>query len=333
MRPVKSTVSNWRRFLLVGMIMLTILQSGPVMASSEPIIIDLLIGEPVPLTTMLEDLSAVRIVYVGEIHTIERHHQLQTQILGALAERGVKPALGMEMFSREQQPVLDKWREGNADINALIRELGKEHWTNLRDYGRLLTSAREMKIPIIGLNARDKLVRKMAREGIEGLSENERKELPPGFSEINPLNDRLLRLRLKVHKAFEDKSLDRIVLAQALRDATMATAVAKFLDSPEGKDRLMLVVAGNGHVNYGFGIPERVQKLNGLPYRIILPTESGELVLSEEEKRQSLPVHITHEDLKFIRVPIADYLHVIPLKESSVDSDTEHLASADHANN
>jgi uncharacterized iron-regulated protein len=303
------------------------------MASSDPIIIDVLMGEPVPLQTMLEDLSAVRIVYIGEIHTIKRHHQLQTRLLRALSDRGLKLALGMEMFSREQQPILDKWSKGAADIDALIRELGKEHWTNLRDYGSLLKSAREMKIPIVGLNAQDKLVRKVAREGIEGLSESERRELPTHLLEINPLNDRLLRLRLKVHKAFEDKSLDRIVLAQALRDATMATAAAKFLDSPEGKDRLMVVVAGNGHVNYGFGIPERLRKLNGLPYRIILPTESGELVLSEEEKRQSLPVQITHEDLKFIRVPIADYLHVIPLKESSVDSNTEDLALAGNASN
>jgi uncharacterized iron-regulated protein len=315
------------------MIMLTILWSGPVMASSDPIIIDVLMGEPVPLTTMLDDISTTRIVYIGEIHTIKRHHQLQTRLLRALFDRGLKLALGMEMFSREQQPILDKWSKGAADIDALIRELGKEHWTNLRDYGSLLTSARKMKIPIVGLNAQDKLVRKVAREGIEGLSESERRELPTHLLEINPLNDRLLRLRLKVHKAFEDKSLDRIVLAQALRDATMATAAAKFLDNPEGKDRLMVVVAGDGHVNYGFGIPERVQKLNGLPYRIILPTESGELVLSEEEKRQSLPVQITHEDLKFIRVPIADYLHVVPLKEPSVRSNPEDLALAGNASN
>jgi len=298
------------------------------MASSQSIIIDVLMGEPVPLEMMLEDVSTVRIVYVGEIHTIKRHHQLQAQILRALAEKGIKPVLGMEMFSRQQQPVLDKWLKGFESVDDLINELGKEHWTNLRDYTDLLVSARDLKIPIVGLNAPDKLVRKVAREGIEGLSEEERKGLPPGLSEINPLNDRLLRLRLKVHKAFEEKSLDRIVLAQALRDATMATAVAEFLDTPQGKDRLMAVVAGNGHINYGFGIPERVQKANGLPYRIILPSESGELVLSEEEKRQSVPVHITHEDLKFIRVPIADYLHVIPLKVSGAGNGSEDVALA-----
>ncbi|MBI4962319.1 MAG: ChaN family lipoprotein [Desulfomonile tiedjei] len=298
------------------------------MASSQPLLIDLLMGEPVPFQMFLDDISTARVVYLGELHTIARHHRLQTQVLEALADRGMQIALGMEMFSREQQPVLDKWQQGSHSVDNLIEELGKERWTNLKDYAQVLTLARERKIPVIGLNARDSVVRKVAREGIEGLTENELKELPPDLSEISPLNDRLLRLRLRVHKAFEAKSLDRVVLAQALRDATMAGAVAAYLGSPEGKDRLMVVIAGSGHINYGFGIPERVQKLNGLPYRIILPTESGELVLSEEEKRQAMPVHITHEDLRFIRVPIADYLHVIPLKDDSPASEPAELASA-----
>ena len=194
-------------------------------------------------------------------------------------------------------------------------ELGREHWTNLEDYEKVLNLAREGRVPIVALNARDELVRKVAHAGLEGLTESEKREIPEGIEKINPLQDRLLRLRLRVHRAFEMASLDRIVLAQALRDETMAQTVSSFLDSSEGKNRLMLVIAGSGHVNYGFGIPEGVQRRNGLPYRIVIPTESGELVLSEAEKRQSVPVHITHEELRFIRTPIADYLQAVPLKK------------------
>jgi hypothetical protein len=42
--------------------------------------------------------------------------------------------------------------------------------------------------------------------------------------------------------------------------------------------------------------------------------------MSEEEKRQSVPVTVTHEDLRFLQVPIADYLHVIPLQEAKEPS-------------
>lgn len=307
-------IRRWVHRVLQYAAVLTICSGTAALADSEPFIIDLYMGEPVPQDVMLDDLATVRIVYLGEIHTIARHHELQLEILRGLCDRKLNLALGMEMFSRESQTILDRWQVGNGSVADLIMELGREHWTNLQDYEKVLTLARERRVPILGLNARDGLVRKVAHAGLEGLTESEKREIPDGVEKINAIQDRLLRLRLRVHRAFEMKSLDRIVIAQAVRDETMAQTVAGFLDSPEGKNRLMLVIAGSGHVNYGLGIPEGVQKRNALPYRIVMPTESGELVLSEAEKRQSVPVHITHEELKFIPTPIADYLQAVPLQ-------------------
>lgn len=286
------------------------------MSSSESFILDLYLGEPVPEEVMLQDVSAVRIVYLGEVHTIVRHHEFQAKILRELSSRNLRLALGLEMFSGEQQQVLDRWQTGKEDVTALIRALGHERWTNLRDYAKVLTTARELNIPILGLNATDKLVKKVAREGLASLTEAERRQVPPHIEKMNPLHDRLLRLRLQVHRAFQGRALDFIVEAQSLRDETMAWILSRYLESPQGKDRTLVVIAGTGHMNYSFGIPERAHRRNGLPFRIALPTESGQLVLSEEEKRQSVPVNITHEDLRFLKVPIADYLHVIPLQES-----------------
>ncbi len=308
-------IRQWLHRAIKFAAVLAMCSSTTALAESEPFIIDLYMGEPVPQDVMVDDLSAVRIVYLGEIHTIARHHGLQAEILRGLSDRELKLAVGMEMFSRESQPILDRWQTGNQSVADLIMELGREHWTNLQDYEKVLTLARERHVPIVGLNARDTLVRKVAHAGLDGLTESEKREIPEGVEKINPLQDRLLRLRLRVHKAFEKASLDRIVLAQALRDETMAETVSGFLDSSEGKNRLMLVIAGSGHVNYGFGIPERVQRRNPLPHRIVMPTESGELVLTEAEKRQSVPVYITHEELRFIPTPIADYLQAVPLQK------------------
>ncbi|MBM3300197.1 MAG: ChaN family lipoprotein [Deltaproteobacteria bacterium] len=306
-----------RLFVVAAVSVLSILVPGvDIMGGCQPFIIDLLMGEPIPMEMMLDDISLVRLVYVGEIHTVDRHHRVQAELLRRLTERNAKLAVGMEMFSQGQQQVLDRWQTGKDDLSALVQELGKEHWTNLMDYESVLLSARDAAAPIVCLNADDDLVRKIARTGLDGLNESERQQVPEGVNQIDQAHDRLLRLKLRVHKAFQNKSLDNVVLAQALRDETMAQAVIRFIESPQGKDRIMLVIAGAGHLNYGFGIPDRVQSRLDVPYRIILPSESGELVLSEEDKRRSVPIEITHEDLRFIRRPIADYLHVIPLKEA-----------------
>ncbi|MFH1116860.1 MAG: ChaN family lipoprotein [Pseudomonadota bacterium] len=306
------------RVLLSAVVVLAVTTCLPASAMSDkPFIIDVLAGEPVPMDVMVDDLASVRIVYVGEVHTIDRHHGLQAEILRTLSRRGLKLALGMEMFSVKQQEILDRWQRGHKGVPDLIHDLGKGVWSNLPDYEPVLLTARALKIPILAINAEDSLVRKVARGGIAGLTADERSLAPEGLDHINPLNDRLLRLRLRVHKAFDGKSLDRIVLAQALRDATMARAVVRFLRSPQGEGRTIMVIAGNGHLNYGLGIPDRVQRRAEFSDRIVLPSESGELVLTETEKRQALPVDITHKDLRFINKPIADYLHVIPLKEKS----------------
>jgi aminopeptidase N len=295
-------------------------------SGSGAFMVDLYMGEPVPRDVLLEDLSSVRIIYLGEYHTIERHHNLQAELLRNLADNGMKLSLGMEMFSYNQQEILDRWLQGKEDIDSLIRDLGAEHWTNLRAYESVLSLARHLKIPILALNAPDKLVRKVAREGLESLSESERKSLPEGVEQINPLYERLLRMRLKVHRAFQEKSLKNVILAQGLRDDTMASRIVSYLESPEGKDRSMIVIAGSGHLNYGFGIPERVERRNNYKHRILLASESGELVLSEEEKREAVPIAINHEDLRFIQRPIADYLQVIPLEEED-ESETTKTAS------
>lgn len=328
---MKAKCSSLRFFSLALFLAAALLPSWSfnAMADCRPFIIDLLMGEPVSFEAMLEDFTKARIVYVGEFHTLARHHELQTRILKGLAQEGRKPALGMEMFEESDQPALNRWLGSDKDFSALMEALGPHRWTNLPDYAHLLLLARDLKIPVVGLNASAALVRKVAREGPESLSENERKALPADVADVAPLNDRLLRLRLRVHRAFQKKSLDRVVLAQGLRDATMARAVVRFLDSPKGKERMMMVVAGNGHLNYGFGIPRRVEKMRDYPHRIVLASESGELVLSDEEKRTSVPVEITHEDLSFIRLPIADYLQMIPLKkEESPPAEKEEPSSA-----
>ncbi|MCA1960144.1 MAG: ChaN family lipoprotein [Desulfomonile sp.] len=284
-------------------------------ASNDFIVVDVLFGEPIPLEAMLDDLATVKIIYLGEIHTITRHHRIQTELLRRLASKGVKLAFGMEMFSEEQQTALDRWQNGRAGFRELVKDLGEEKWTNLKDYQSLITTARKLGVPIVALNAPDDLVRKVARDGLNGLTESERALVPPGVTEINPQYARLLRMRLKVHKAFKHRALDNIIIAQCVRDATMARALVRFLDSAEGGSRTMLVIAGSGHMNYGFGIPERVEALRSLPHRIAILSESGELVLSEFEKKHSVPVEIRHEELRFIRAPIADYLLLKALKK------------------
>ncbi|MGC8605412.1 MAG: ChaN family lipoprotein [Desulfomonilaceae bacterium] len=312
-------------FPIVFTIIFSLYESNVISASMScpSIIVDLLLGEPVPIEKALDDMSQSRVVYVGEFHTITRHHALQAEILLGLIQRNPNISLAMEMFTYDEQPVLDKWLSSREPVSALVESLGQDGWTNLADYSHVLHVARNGGIHVYGLNISNRLVRKVAREGLESLSEQEKSLVPPDIEPINPLYAKLLSMRLKVHRAFQGKTLDRVIFAQSLRDSVMASRITKCLQGPKTNSSVVMVIAGNGHLNYGLGVPERVKRHIDVPSRIILSSESGELELSESERQQSVDIEISHRDLQFIHQRIADYLSLAPTKSNSRDESAD----------
>ena len=84
--------------------------------------VDALRSEPVAMGEMLDDLQKVGAVYVGEYHTIQRHHELQQQILEGLAKRGAQLVLALEQFEFFNQPVLVRFNQREINVDELIRE-------------------------------------------------------------------------------------------------------------------------------------------------------------------------------------------------------------------
>lgn len=130
-------------------------------------------------------------------------------------------------------------------------------------YAPILRLAKAKKLPAIALNTPTEITRKVAREGLESLSTSEMTYIPPK-SEINQDNEEYRQQILAVyqqHTGGKSQGFDRFFLAQVLWDETMADAIAKFWQAhPEYQ---IIVLAGKGHIAYGYGIPSRVQRRLG----------------------------------------------------------------------
>ena len=275
--------------------------------------VDSMRGEPMEFSDVVDDLATARVVYLGEIHTIARHHQLQTEILNSLASRGVKLVLAMEQFEYFAQPALDRYNAGAIDLDGLIRESNlKERWSDYADYKGLLLAARSHGIPVLALNARAETIRAIARGGgLKALSAEQRKELPASIVTDDPLYERLLKQTLAVHIALDPARLQPAFEAQVARDETMASRLAEYLNSNEGRGRSALVICGRGHCEFGFGIPSRVsRRIPGISQRIVVFSNSGDLRLSEEERSQARDIEVTHEFLQGLGRPLADYFQI-----------------------
>ncbi len=298
-------------------------------ADAEPasLWIDVCQGEPAPYQDVLDDLATVRIIYLGERHTLQRHHAMQAKLVADLARKGLPLAVALEQMEAAQQSQLDRYNRGEIDFDQLAQLTAwPKRWQNYRQYRPVLEAARRCKAPVVALGAKFETIRQVVWSGgIDRLPAELRKELPASVQVRDPPYEKSLSLQMMVHASATPQMLRPMIEAQIARDEAMAEALAAFVKSPAGRGRTVLVLCGAGHVANGLGLPARARRrLPDAKDRIVLFSESGEVRLSPQEQAQARSIEITHEQLRGLRQPIADYLWVKPLAEPPARRDPVH---------
>ncbi len=228
-------------------------------------------GDPITFGQLLSDLDTARVIFVGESHDQIEHHRIQVRMIRELVAKGKEVVIGMEMFERAQQPILDRWAQGLLTEEEFLREVQWDvTWGMDYDlYKDILDAAKNQHLKVLGLNAPRDLVTKVAENGKDGLSPEYRKKLP----EID-LTDRAYRAYIATffhgHAKGLAKDFDNFFEAQCLWDESMAQSLSQFLKSPEAKGKTVLVFAGSGHIVFGFGIPNRLYRRTSIPYQTII---------------------------------------------------------------
>jgi aminopeptidase N len=222
------------------------------------------------LAAVIGKVSGRKIVYVGEFHDHYSHHAVQLEVIKGLHAKNPKIAVGMEMFQRPFQQVLDEYIGASIDEREFLKrsEYFKRWVFDYNLYKPILDFCREQKLPVVALNVRRELTEKVSKGGVDSLTEEERREIPAEMD----LTDQEYRVRLKEvferHGNAEAKSFDYFFQAQVLWDEAMARSVDEYLNGRP--DHQMVVLAGGGHLAHGSGIPKRVHRRNGRDYAIVL---------------------------------------------------------------
>jgi uncharacterized iron-regulated protein len=253
------------------------------------VIISARTGTAVSFEEFMQDVAASRIIYVGEQHTDKAHHDIQLKLIQAIYKNKKNLAVGMEMFDHSYQDILDQWSAGELDQKTFLR---KVHWYanwryNFSLYKEILDFIKENRLRLVGLNIPNHIPPKIREGGIESLRDDEKKHLPQQIDLSNTGH------RDYVQKVFENHrhhfrggvEFENFYAAQSVWEDAMAEAIADNLN-----DDVMVVLAGNGHIQYKYGIPDRVFKRTNAPFATIYPAPVG----GEEE------------------LAIADYIWVTP---------------------
>ncbi len=251
-----------------------------------------------PVKKIVRYISGDRVVYVSEKHDEAGHHSAQLKIIELLDKRGVTLAVGMEMFQRPFQQVLDRYLAGETDERTFLRESEYfRRWGfDYHLYRPVVEYCRSNHIPVIALNLPKEVSAKIARKGLDGLSDQEKARLPADIDDSDRRYRRHLQDIFRQHSQSGIDKFEYFFQAQLSWDETMAETAADYLKSH--KDTTLVVIAGSGHIAYGFGIPSRVERrLPGVEYSIIVndpgddmtPEAADFFLFPPEEKVEKAP--------------------------------------------
>ena len=232
-------------------------------------VLDAKTGHQVETNAFWTKLASERAICVGEEHKNPHHHWVELEVMRRMIKQwpaSSPRALGMEMFQRPFQGVLDDYAAKRIDEEALRSRAGwEDRWGyDYGFYGPTIKVAVANHAALIALNAAKELTKKVAHHGLASLTPEERAQLPAD-----------LDLTDKKHRAWFDAlmedmsggsdphnphagagsgsgsgsadmpSEDAIYTVQVIWDETMADTAAKWLQA--NRDGRIVILAGSGH--------------------------------------------------------------------------------------
>ncbi|MBN1105347.1 MAG: ChaN family lipoprotein [Deltaproteobacteria bacterium] len=224
----------------------------------------------IPFDEFIERLSSRDLIFIGEIHDNAEHHLIQLQILQALVDRCGPITVAMEFFQKPNQEAMDRYVRGELKESAFLEAVD---WTrtwgyHYHLYRPLLLAAKERSLKILAINAPAPLVRKVAREGLRGLSAEERSQVAAEIDLGNQAHREYLFEAYREHTHQELRRFQDFYEAQCVWEETMAETLSNHLKEKGGK---VLVFAGNGHIARKFGIPDRTVRRWPVPMATVIP--------------------------------------------------------------
>jgi len=245
-------------------------------------------AEPLSDAEVVKQASRADFILVGESHTNPCDHAVQTRLIEALAKSGQRFSIGLEMLPVTSQSVLDGFNARRITAGELGEEVG---WEKLWGYSYALYKpvfelTAKFDLPVIALNIPRQTLVTFRDKGNAGLSDADRNALPRRIIPASPAQKAALAMQVGLHQSMRtpatapkdipaadaktpgvmpvkppsmDEMSEKFYLVQALWDSMMAEQALAW---KERLARPMLILAGSGHVEHGWGIEYRLRTLD-----------------------------------------------------------------------
>lgn len=210
------------------------------------------------LSEWVEQVNPGDILLIGEQHyQAEVSKQIHT-VLNELVRQGHQVSIGMEFIDYLSQDSLDRFLHQQITEEVFLKEV---NWGgDFNFYRELVTFSTQSGGGYTwGINAPRWLTRKVSQSGLQALSPEELKLLPPQFergreSYFNRFVNLLTGLK-------DPQKIERYFIAQSIWDDTMAYQILK--QKNNYPQQTLVVIVGAFHVQYNGGLGDRLLQRGG----------------------------------------------------------------------
>ncbi|PHR93527.1 MAG: iron-regulated protein [Leeuwenhoekiella sp.] len=205
-------------------------------------------GNVIAYSALLDSLKTeADVILFGELHNNPIAHWLELELAKDLS-KDQNVMLGAEMLETDNQKALSHYLKDSLDYKQFSEQA--RLWTNHKtDYQPLVDFAKESEIDFIATNVPRRyaaLVHKQGFEALDSIAPEEKQfiaPLPIAFDADLPRYQEILKM-------MGDHGSPKLVMAQALKDATMAHSIL----TNYTKDTLFLHFNGAFHSDFHEGI-------------------------------------------------------------------------------
>lgn len=230
--------------------------------------------ESLSTPAVIDRAAAARIVLLGEEHDRPEHHLWELQNIAALHGRRQQLVIGLEMFPRSAQRVLDEWVAGTLDEPHFLAESGwNDFWRMSPElYLPILRFARLNHVRLLALNVSRALTAEVAENGWDQVLPGRREGVSQPAAAA-PAYEKLLAESYQQH--FEKThpphhgDASGFVAAQLLWDRAFAEALRTAAETQP--DALVIGIMGSGHLEHRYGVPHQLAALGVTDVIVLLP--------------------------------------------------------------
>jgi arsenite methyltransferase len=225
-------------------------------------------GLDIETESFLESVAKCRLVFLGEIHSVPQIVALQAAVMTKMASLPGKLHVVFEHFSFEMQEILEEYQCNKISFEEMVdlyQQIGTEGH-NLLPYKPLLEHAKERETSVklhAGFLPRT-YARQLMKESESAALKAAAQWLQPNTTSLEgtEFHYNLFESMLSGRNLHDGNppvdQFQRIFKAQLLKDIAMAHKISSLIRESDDEEERFLVIAGNGHLSYYQGVPERV---------------------------------------------------------------------------